>query len=523
MTIRKKILGRAAGLAAVVVVASLVAAPAAATPPSTPAAVLNSVQASGTSVSLQWTDRSQDEDEFWVFRRDAAGGKLLQIGAVTSTSSTGVGQTYSFTDTIAAGTRQCYEVSTFVMFGRAGEEFSNELCTSPLPPVPVPAPGVGSTTTMADPNPKLGNRMSSMAIGSDGLAIMSYLNYDPHDSNPVKQLRFARCQNPGCTAITSIGIDSMYDAIDPASIKVGSDGLPIMSYVVPRNAAGQTVDDLRVAYCRNIACTSVTINTIDPAATAFRQTSLTIGGDGLPLIAYRDYSQANGWYVKVAKCLNRSCSETKVSIIDTASPVSDDVSIATAANGFAILAYESEVGNHDSHLKVARCFNADCSSVTTTSVDQFVGYRHEIRDPSLTIGRDGLGLITYVHKDHHGYEEVLVAHCVNFTCTAVTTTTVSTNAVVANENPQITIGGDGLGVIVYSDEDNDDAKVAHCNDIACTSTTTVTLDSAGDTGNYPSITTGVDGLPLISYSAWPALKVVHCPNVTCSGGIGAAS
>ena len=44
-----------------------------------------------------------------------------------------------------------------------------------------------------------------------------------------------------------------------------------------------------------------------------------------------------------------------------------------------------------------------------------------------------------------------------------------------------------------------DLKVAHCDDISCSSATTFTLDSSGYVGYYTSITTGADGLGLISY------------------------
>jgi hypothetical protein len=46
----------------------------------------------------------------------------------------------------------------------------------------------------------------------------------------------------------------------------------------------------------------------------------------------------------------------------------------------------------------------------------------------------------------------------------------------------IAIGTDGLGLIAYSDDSNVNLKVAHCNNVACSSAATVTLDSAGDVG-----------------------------------------
>ena len=48
------------------------------------------------------------------------------------------------------------------------------------------------------------------------------------------------------------------------------------------------------------------------------------------------------------------------------------------------------------------------------------------------------------------------------------------------ESTSITIGADGLGLISYYDGSNGDLKVAHCANTACTSTTTITsLDTTG--------------------------------------------
>ena len=82
----------------------------------------------------------------------------------------------------------------------------------------------------------------------------------------------------------------------------------------------------------------------------------------------------------------------------------------------------------------------------------------------------------------------------------------------------ITIGADGLGLINYYDDTNNDLKVAHCSNTACTSATTSTLDSDGDVGWYTSITIGSDGLGLISYHDWANqdIKVAHCENTFCS-------
>jgi hypothetical protein len=75
----------------------------------------------------------------------------------------------------------------------------------------------------------------------------------------------------------------------------------------------------------------------------------------------------------------------------------------------------------------------------------------------------------------------------------------------------MTIGSDGLGLISYLDFANQDLQVAHCNDVACITATITTLDSTDSVGWFSSVAIGADGLGLISY--WDAtnrdLKVAH--------------
>jgi hypothetical protein len=82
----------------------------------------------------------------------------------------------------------------------------------------------------------------------------------------------------------------------------------------------------------------------------------------------------------------------------------------------------------------------------------------------------------------------------------------------------VTIGADGLGLISYRDATNDDLKVAHCSDTNCTAATTTTLDATDRVGWHTSVTIGADGLGLVSYYDFTNgdLKVAHCENTFCS-------
>ena len=81
----------------------------------------------------------------------------------------------------------------------------------------------------------------------------------------------------------------------------------------------------------------------------------------------------------------------------------------------------------------------------------------------------------------------------------------------------MTIGADGQGIISYYDQANSDLKMAHCDDLACSSATTYTIDGDDNVGMYASITLAPNGFPLTSYYDMTnsALKAAHCGNAFC--------
>jgi hypothetical protein len=65
----------------------------------------------------------------------------------------------------------------------------------------------------------------------------------------------------------------------------------------------------------------------------------------------------------------------------------------------------------DSHLKVAHCDNTLCTGASTS--DRNAGPGHVVLDTSITIGGDGLGLVSY-YDDTNG--DLKVVHCSNTFC-----------------------------------------------------------------------------------------------------------
>jgi len=271
----------------------------------------------------------------------------------------------------------------------------------------------------------------------------------------------------------------------------------------------KTNDALKVANCSDPTCTSSFKVNIDPAGNLGRHTSITIGADGLPIISYQT-SDITINKLKVAHCNNVFCTSRDITTVDTGN-VGSYTSITIGTDGLPIISYY-DIGNGD--LKVIHCRNASCSAFNAPQPLDTAGDVGTFT--SIIIGTDGLPIISYLDVDN---ADLKVAHCNDVTCTSAALNQIDT----LNSNgaySSITIGADGLPIISYYDETFNDLKVAHCNDVTCTSAAISSIDTFNNVGLHTSITIGSDGLPIISYSYEPFiiadLKVARCHDVTCA-------
>jgi hypothetical protein len=286
------------------------------------------------------------------------------------------------------------------------------------------------------------------------------------------------------------------------STTVGADGLGLISYY---NA---TTGELKVAHCQSLQCSSAAIYVLDSTGNVgntLSTSSITLGADGLGLISYYD---ANNGDLRVAHCFNLECSTSTNSTVDSTGNIGQLASITTGPDGFGLIAYYDST---NSDLKVAHCSNATCTGSTPYVVDSVgnVGY-----SPSITLGSDGLGLISYYDGSAGNLK---VAHCSNAECSTATTYTMA-NTGGAGYYSSIAIGTDGLPLISHYDLVNFDLKMTHCSNALCSASTTYTLDSTNVVGRYTSMTIGADGMGLISYEDFTngTVKVAHCSDYLCS-------
>ena len=326
---------------------------------------------------------------------------------------------------------------------------------------------------------------TSITIGTNGNPIISY-----NAANTA--LKVAACNNPTCTTSTNTTIDSAGVTGYYTSITIGINGNPIISYYDILNS------DLKVAACKNPTCTGATESdrsdkyTIDSAGNVGVTNSITIGTNGNPIISYYDNTNSA---LKVAACKNPTCTGATENdrsdnyIIDNSGIVGAYTSITIGTNGNPIISY---LDNTNFFLKLAVCMNPTCTTSTNFTVDNagLVG-----QYTSITLGVNGNPIISYYDLTNSALK---VAACGNPECTTTTNTTIDSDGDVGIET-SITIGTNGNPIISYYDNTNSDLKIAACNNPTCTTSTTTTIDSDGDVGRFPSITIGTNGNPIISY------------------------
>ncbi len=340
---------------------------------------------------------------------------------------------------------------------------------------------------------------TSIAIGVDGLPVISYYDQDQGD------LKVAKCRDTACEMTVVTTLDAVGNVGSFTSIAIGDDSLPIISYFDATN------QDLKVAKCNDINCLSATLATVDAEGDVGTDTSITMAASGLPIISYRDGSNQD---LKVAVCQDPSCTTATFTTFDT--PANDGffTSIGVGEDGIPVISFYngSLLGGLD--LNVARCFNATCVNgfITTVDEDGDVG-----QFSSLAIGSDGLPVISYYDATNL---ELKFAKCLNASCSLSRTTTVASSlgAIGVGSFSSVAVARNGFPIISYYNNATSNLRVAQCEDLFCRRSTLATVDPLGRVGRFNDIATGADGFPVISYfdeTTAGSLRVAKCNTEGC--------
>jgi predicted regulator of Ras-like GTPase activity (Roadblock/LC7/MglB family) len=154
----------------------------------------------------------------------------------------------------------------------------------------------GATLTTVDSDGDVGS-FASIALGADGLPVIAYR--DTTNST----LKILHCGDAACSTSTTAVADSGFLPYF-ISITIGTDGFPLVAY------QEFTLKDLKVAHCADASCSSVDhVTTLDADGDVGMSPSLNIGSDGLPVMSYIDIT---AFSTKVAHCGDVACSSGAV-------------------------------------------------------------------------------------------------------------------------------------------------------------------------------------------------------------------
>ncbi len=249
----------------------------------------------------------------------------------------------------------------------------------------------------------------SMAIGTDSFPVISYFDED------TLALKFVHCKavncqsSPGVPLIdTPLELDSGGTIGTGTSVAIGIDTFPVISY------NDESAVDLVLIHCKSINCqsspgvpfidTPVVLDTDGPFGF---QTSITIGTDGFPVVAYPD---GNLQFLKFVHCVSINCSTFDApKILDGNCCVGGHSSVAIGVDGFPVIGY-SDSSNQD--LKFIHCTNEDCSAFDNPKILDSPG--NFVLDTSTAIGADGFPVFGYSIQSSP--RDAKIVHCADSRC-----------------------------------------------------------------------------------------------------------
>lgn len=302
----------------------------------------------------------------------------------------------------------------------------------------------GCTGWMATTVDATGGYWTSIAIGSDGLPLISH-------KTASGALRVTHCADLDCASATSTTVDAAGGQANQTSIAIGADGRGIVSH--------GTGDALRVTHCTNVACTAATSTTVDaPASVVGIFSSLAIGADGFAIVSHHDFT--NG--LRVTHCSNTTCTAATTEVVGggdgTVNSFGLYTAIAIGSNNLPLISHAVSAGR----LRVTQCGTLTCSATVTTTLDAPgtpVG-----RFSDLATGADGLAVISH-HDAALG--ALRVTRCADDVCSAATTTVADDPPASVGTGTAIAIGANGFPVVSHLDATTSALRITICRSRSC--------------------------------------------------------
>lgn len=257
---------------------------------------------------------------------------------------------------------------------------------------------------------------SGIAVGVDGRPIIAFRD-GARRALMVAQCGDTRCADGGAITITEIdpgeGVDvSSIDSGSHPSIVIGADGRPIIAYQDRARGA------LKIAHCVDSACTSASIAILDRGQSSEgsgvgADTAITIGPDGLPIVAFRDGDE---FALKIARCSDERCTQAVVSTVvhEAGRDPGHSTGMRIAPDGSLVFAYADW---SDDGIYVARCPDTTCGVVSLRRVDR--AEQGVSGDVGLGLDHEGFPVVAFRQRepgDERASRVLRVVRCADVAC-----------------------------------------------------------------------------------------------------------
>jgi hypothetical protein len=341
-------------------------------------------------------------------------------------------------------------------------------------------------------------------LDSKGNPVVSYEDLTNRD------LKLLHCDDPNCSGDETINIstpDSKGMVGTYTSIALDTENRPIVSYFDSLNGL------LKLLHCDSADCANNSISVLDSPRVGM-ENSMVLDKAGNPVVSYYDSGNQN---LKLLHCGDAACTEIKSKNISTPDEVGDvgrNTSLVLDDVGNPVIIYYAS----DEGLRLLHCDDPNCagdeSDNITTSVTGETGWFS-----SLALDAEGNPVISYVSFSNN---QLKVLHCDDPNCAGDESKNITTLDTVNSMLGDISMTLDPKGnpVISYSDANNGDLKILHCDDPKCAGDESgnITRLAKGEGGLYSSLFLDAMGNPVVSYydSSNGDLKILHCENNNCN-------
>lgn len=283
-------------------------------------------------------------------------------------------------------------------------------------------------------------------------------------------------------------------------VLVPADGLPFVVY--------QSSSGVKALKCGTPTCDRDN-TTASVASMTVRRLRLALGVDGLPIVGISVHSPSGG--LRMARCLDARCGSVSLTMVDSTNlGANTDHALVMPADGRPLFAYYD---SNSQDLKFARCDDEKCSSSQVSVVDSvgIVGI-----SPAITLVAN-LPQIAY-NANNVGLK---LARCSTLACDGANTiSTLTTDHAI---DIAMLTGRDGAALIAYKHDvaTQDALRMIKCGNAACSTQTAFLLDSVefgNGLGAGVHMRAGADGLPVLAYLdvSFGATKLLRCTRPDCA-------